>query len=1020
MSLSLRDNPFRAQRLNAAQDYIPSWDVPSLNEPVSRRLKALIEHLRGRDRPDPTLKIPVLLAPPGYGKTHLFGRLAHQLNQQALFVFVPQLEDIRKPLEHIRWHTVESLFRVVKDEPTPLERLLARISRPSFLASFDKLPPSWKARHAAVHARLATSDDAVLEIVRGVRQLAPFRELADSAVPRFPELRSDVVRALMLGWSPERHTVRRWLRGESLAEADLARVQLPAESPDAGQVIRAVAALMRFQTPVVVCCDQLESVLRDLEVGPMCLSCALTGLLQEVPNQLIVLSCLEDKWLDMRDRVHASFLHRVETFKLDHPNEEQGIDMVRRRLKDWPGARPERGDTWPIREQAIRELLVKHQPHARALLETCAQAMDRWLEENADRWIERLLDDEPPADLAAWFVQQWERELHAIRSDPRRQPEESDASRIVRSLEEAFRLLHEAAWEIGGVRLRHLSTERLKWTRNKQSAEQNIVLLTVESCDAQATVLVAYSKIANGHEFRSFFSKLLKRAEEGVRGMLLVSPGERIPIGASYRQKFEDAQTAGRLRRFSLSEHPEDVAALEGFLSLLDRARAGELELARQTLGEKDLWDLTIKTGVMANLSLFSAALCWPSDARVSEAASMPLRAAAEQVSRGLDARGGDVAVGLLQPATPVGGVAGMGATPSATLDTTIPRIDATPLLHRLVEVLRRLNLSVVEEGVQVGPAFARLKVRPIGRTSAQRVRQKTEDLKIHLHLSRSPLVSSEAGSIYVDIPLPDRQVVFLGPLLEQPEGAAEGEPQVPIGVDLARQVHWLNLADPGDCHLLVAGANGSGKSEFLKVILASLARRLTPFQVQFALIAPERASFSFSGESPYFRHPVAHTVREAVSLLQDCFNEAERRTKLLKARQLRQVAQLPNGEGLPRVVVMVDELAELMADRQARRVMETSVKRLGAKARAVGVHLILATQRPEASVVTAPLRSNLSGRITFAVASEADSMWFLGCPDAAYLLGRGDLLWKRGGRLMRLQAPLVSHDELESILRVV
>lgn len=121
----------------------------------------------------------------------------------------------------------------------------------------------------------------------------------------------------------------------------------------------------------------------------------------------------------------------------------------------------------------------------------------------------------------------------------------------------------------------------------------------------------------------------------------------------------------------------------------------------------------------------------------------------------------------------------------------------------------------------------------------------------------------------------------------------------------------------------------------------------------------------------------------------------------------------------MPRWVVVFDEFADLMTDKATKKQLEPLLKRLGAKARAAGIHLILGTQRPEASVVTPLLRSNLPGRIGLQVASEKESKLFLDEPDAAYLFGRGDLVWKRGGGLTRLQSPFVPKAEFDKYLRV-
>jgi S-DNA-T family DNA segregation ATPase FtsK/SpoIIIE len=338
-----------------------------------------------------------------------------------------------------------------------------------------------------------------------------------------------------------------------------------------------------------------------------------------------------------------------------------------------------------------------------------------------------------------------------------------------------------------------------------------------------------------------------------------------------------------------------------------------------------------------------------------------------------------------------------------------------------LVSKLKIFGLPVEPfqpNGVEVGPAFARLKVKPLGKTSINQVRNKAKDLMIHLNLQSIPAVGQQPGCIAVDVQLPSRQTLALNSI-PAAGGGAVGRPVFPVGQDVSGKDYWLNLADPADCHLLVAGTTGSGKSEFLKAALAGLARQLQPQELQLVLIDPKRVTFNFPGTSPYFHAPVVHTVEEVLPLIKWCLGETERRYALLEAQGKEDVSQLTGGEALPRVVVVFDEFADLMDDKSTRKDLEGLLKRIAAKARAAGVHLILATQRPEAGVVTPLLRSNLPGRIALRVASEADSKLIIKEPDAVYLLGRGDLLWRQGGALQRLQSPWVSREELLQWLRV-
>ena len=191
--------------------------------------------------------IAVMTGPPGYGKTHLFGRIEHQVGRDVFFVFVPAFEPETPPLDHIRRHVVAALFRKVGDAPSTLELALARLCRPAFANYFADLPPTLAARHNSIRQRLADSPEAVLEVVRSVKTLAPFTKLADSLVSVLPS-DAGVVRALALGWAPApwSDTARRWLRGEDLPEADLKAVGLSNDSTDRdGSCSKPVPALFQ-------------------------------------------------------------------------------------------------------------------------------------------------------------------------------------------------------------------------------------------------------------------------------------------------------------------------------------------------------------------------------------------------------------------------------------------------------------------------------------------------------------------------------------------------------------------------------------------------------------------------------------------------------------------------------------------------------------------------------------------------------------------------------------------------------
>ncbi len=369
----------------------------------------------------------------------------------------------------------------------------------------------------------------------------------------------------------------------------------------------------------------------------------------------------------------------------------------------------------------------------------------------------------------------------------------------------------------------------------------------------------------------------------------------------------------------------------------------------------------------------------------------------------------------------------GAPTAPTPTPKPTAREVDrpddaswADKLLQAVTAKLIEFGQKVEPLGVEIGPTFARLRLKPLGRTSIGRVRNHANDLRAHIAgIATTPVIADQPGFISVDVQRPDRQLVRLMDFLRTPSASHKGQPVFPVGVDVTGQPHWLNLADPATCHILAAGTTGSGKSEFLKAMLAGLAAHLSPMELRFVLVDPKHVTFNFPKENPYLLHPVVHSVDEAMPLVQECFAETERRYKLLEARDLEHIGQLSTEDALPRIVVVFDEFADLMAERESRKDLESSLKRIGALARAAGIHLVLATQRPDKDVVTPLLKANLPTRVCLRVEGERNSKIILDEEGGENLLGHGDLLWKHGGGMIRLQGVFVDKGELQELLRL-
>jgi DNA segregation ATPase FtsK/SpoIIIE, S-DNA-T family len=336
---------------------------------------------------------------------------------------------------------------------------------------------------------------------------------------------------------------------------------------------------------------------------------------------------------------------------------------------------------------------------------------------------------------------------------------------------------------------------------------------------------------------------------------------------------------------------------------------------------------------------------------------------------------------------------------------------------EELVSTLQSFDIDVDYHGATMAPSFIRIKLKPHRGVKVNSLLKLSADLQVQMVLENPPLIAPQAGYVSVDLPRRDRQVAKFEDYIKSQLLPINTPVKIAIGVNLEGQLVEADLSDPNTCHFLVGGTTGSGKSEFLRSLLLSLIVRHSPKHLQIALVDPKRVTFPEFEQMQWLHSPVAKESEQAIALMDELITEMESRYQQFEkfgCSDLNTYNQTSN-QLLPRIVCIFDEYADFMAEKESRTALEQSIKRLGAMARAAGIHLIIATQRPEAKIVTPVIRSNLPGRVALRTASEADSAIVLGGKQtaAAYLLGKGDLLYQVGAQMQRLQSLFTTEIQL-------
>ncbi|OGW92411.1 MAG: hypothetical protein A3D28_05615 [Omnitrophica bacterium RIFCSPHIGHO2_02_FULL_63_14] len=362
-----------------------------------------------------------------------------------------------------------------------------------------------------------------------------------------------------------------------------------------------------------------------------------------------------------------------------------------------------------------------------------------------------------------------------------------------------------------------------------------------------------------------------------------------------------------------------------------------------------------------------------------------------------------------------------------------------------LEDTLRDFNIEAKVVSVEQGPTITRYELQPAAGVKVQRITSLENDIALAMRATSVRIVAPIPGKALVGIEVPSaaNSTVFLREVLSTPEFQNEtSKVTVALGKDIGGAPMICNLSDMP--HILIAGATNTGKSVCMNSIIASMLFKATPDELKFLMIDPKMVELHFYNDLPHLLTPVITDKAKAPGVLAWLIAEMERRYKVLNKTGARNIGvfnqKVENKEitpqslkinednedeavivkKMPYIVLIIDELADLML--ASAQEVENSITRLAQLARAVGVHMVLATQRPSIDVITGLIKANIPARIAFQVVSQVDSRVVLDQKGAEKLLGRGDMLFQdpRKTKLIRAQGALVQDKEIERLTNFI
>jgi len=371
-----------------------------------------------------------------------------------------------------------------------------------------------------------------------------------------------------------------------------------------------------------------------------------------------------------------------------------------------------------------------------------------------------------------------------------------------------------------------------------------------------------------------------------------------------------------------------------------------------------------------------------------------------------------------------------LAPVPDQTIDYTEEELQRTGV--EIESQLVNFKVKGKVTGIMTGPVITRFEIEPGPGVKVSRFESLSDDLALVLKAASVRVIASIPGKSAIGVELPNKkpQMIYCREILESSRFVKDPKKiQVVLGKDVMGDAFVTDLAKTP--HLLIAGQTGAGKSVCINVLLASILFSKTPDEVRLILVDPKVVELAMYKDIPHLLHPVVTSPEVAVQALKWLCVEMDRRYEVLANARVRNIEGFNDkfkaaelGEDvleedrklMPFIVVIIDELADLMMT--AGKEIETSIARIAQKARAVGIHLVLATQRPSVNVITGVIKANLPSRISFKVASHVDSKTILDSSGAEKLLGKGDMLFRSNDKPepVRLHGAFLKDSEVEAL----